>query len=56
MQVGRKKTREFLVIWHEYPLEEATWIPEQNFPYPNELHKMIKHDKLVEDVGSGSGV
>ena len=56
VQVGRKKTREFLVTWRDYPLEEAMWIPEQNFTYPNELSKMIKRDKPVEDQGSGSGV
>ena len=54
VQVGRKKTREFLVTWHGYLLEEAMWIPEQNFPYPEELRKMIKQDKPVEDVGNGS--
>ena len=36
-------------------LEEAMWIPESNFPFPNELKKMIKQDKPVEDRGSGSG-
>ena len=55
VQIGRKKTREFLVTWHGYPLEEAMWIPESNFSFPNELKKMIKQDKPVEDRGSGSG-
>ena len=55
VQVGRTKTREFLVTWHGYPLEEAMWIPERNFPYPRELSRMLKQDKPVEDRGSGSG-
>ena len=54
VQIGRKKTREFLVTWHDYPLEEAMWIPEQNFTYPSELRKMLKRDRPVEDRGSGS--
>ena len=54
MQIGRKRVREFLVTWHGYPLEEAMWIPESNFPFPNELKKMLKQDKPVEDRGGSS--
>ena len=54
VQIGRKKTREFLVTWHGYPLEEATWIPESNFHYPEQLKKQIKQDKPVEDRGTRS--
>ena len=54
VQIGRKRTREFLVTWHDYPLEEAMWVPEQNFPYPDELKKMLRQDKPVEDKGAGS--
>ena len=54
MQIGRKKVREFLVTWHGYPLEEAMWVPEQNFPFPDELKQMLKQDKPVEDKGGSS--
>ena len=54
VQIGRKKVREFLVTWHGYPLEEAMWVPENNFPFPDELKRMLKQDKPVEDKGSSS--
>ena len=54
VQIGRKKTMEFLVTWHGYPLEEPTWALERNFPLPNESEKVLKQDKPVEDHGSGS--
>ena len=54
VQMGRRRVWEFLVTWHGYPLEEAMWIPEQNFPYPQELKKMLKQDRPVEDRGISS--
>ena len=30
-----RKTREFLVIWKGYPVEEASWIPEDTSSVPN---------------------
>ena len=54
VKVGRKTTREFLVTWHGYPLEEAQWIPETNFPYPSQLKQQLKDDRPVEDKGSTS--
>ena len=54
MQIGRKKVREFLVTWHDYPLEEAMWVPERNFPFADELKRMLKQDRPVEDKGSSS--
>ena len=56
VQIGRRKVREFLVTWHGYPLEEAMWIPETNFHYPEQLKKQLRQDKPVEDRGSSSGV
>ena len=54
VQLGRKKTREFLVTWHGYPLEEAMWIPEENFTYPRLIKGMMRRDKPVEDTGGSS--
>ena len=34
VRVGRRSTREFLVTWCGYPLDEAQWIPKANFTYP----------------------
>ena len=54
MQVGRTKSREFLVTWTGYPLEEAMWIPEKNFTYPRLIKSMMQRDKPVEDKGDSS--
>ena len=34
---GRRRIREFLVIWEGFPLEEAQWIPETNFRNRQEM-------------------
>ena len=54
VKVGRKTTREVLVTWYGYPLEEAQWIPETNFPYPQQLKQQLKDDRPVEDTGGTS--
>ena len=54
VQVGRTKSREFLVTWTGYPLEEAMWIPEKNFTYPRLIKSMMQRDKPVEDKGGSS--
>ena len=51
VKVGRKNTREFLVTWYGYPLEEAQWIPEANFRYPAQLRQQLKDDRPREDKG-----
>ena len=52
VRVGRRSTREFLVTWRGYPLDEAQWIPEANFTYPALLRQQLKEDRPVEDTGS----
>ena len=54
VKVGRRKTREFLVTWYGYPLDEAQWIPEANFPYPAQLRQQLRDDHPVEDTGGPS--
>ena len=54
VKVGRRKTREFLVTWHGYPLDEAQWVPEANFPYPAQLKQQLRDDRPVEDTGGPS--
>ena len=49
VQKGRKTIREFLVTWTGYPLEEAMWIPEENFTYPRLIKRMIKRDQPIEE-------
>ena len=49
VQKGRKTVREFLVTWTNYPLEEAMWIPEDNFTYPRLIKQMMKRDQPIEE-------
>ena len=51
---GRRTTREFLVTWYGYPLDEAQWIPEANFHYPAQLKQQLKDDRPIEDTGGPS--
>ena len=52
VKVGRKASREFLVTWTGFPLDEAQWIPESDFPFPDELRQRLMDDQPVEDKTS----
>ena len=47
---GRRRKKEFLVLWAGYSIDDASWIPANNFDYPDELQKMIDRDNPVEDT------
>lgn len=46
---SHKKVKEFLVLWTGWSIDDASWVPEGNFDYPEELKKMIARDKPIED-------
>ena len=46
---GRRTTREFLVTWVGYPLEDAQWIPESNWRGPSKLNEYIQQDRPREE-------
>ena len=48
-KVKNKCIREFLVLWASYPLEEATWEPENSFLDREALHKDFKSGIIPED-------
>ena len=35
---------EYLVLWKDYPIEEAQWFPTKDFMKPSELQKYIEED------------
>ena len=47
---GRRRKREFLVLWKHYSIDDASWIPEANFDQPAKVAKMMKRDNPTEDV------
>ena len=44
------KRREYLTLWTGYPLEEATWEPEENFDDKEVLLRSLKEDNPPEEV------
>ena len=48
---GQRRTREFLVTWEGYPLEDAQWIPASNFTDPAGLEEQIAQDHPTEEPG-----
>ena len=47
-----RKKREFLVLWKGYPIEEASWIPEDNITYKDQLQEELDegNPQKVDDV------
>ena len=48
---GRRRKREFLVLWKFYSIDDASWIPEANFDNPEDIPMMMKRDNPTEDIG-----
>ena len=44
-----RRRKEYLVLWKDYSIDDASWTPTENFTYPEELQKMIDRDQPVED-------
>ena len=49
VRVGRRRSREFLVTWVGYPLDEAQWVPEADFDSPVQLQTHLREDRPVEE-------
>ena len=46
----RKRRREFLILWKHYSIDDASWIPENNFDNPEDVSMLMKRDNLTEDT------
>ena len=46
---SRRRTKEFLVLWTGWSIDDASWTPAENFTSQEELRKMIERDRPVED-------
>ena len=54
VRVGRRRSREFLVTWVGYPLDEAQWVPEADFDSQAQLQTHLREDRPVEEKTSSS--
>ena len=51
-KIQNRKKIEFLVLWKGYPIEEASWIPEDNITYKDQLQEELDeaNPQKVDDV------
>ena len=51
-KIQNRKKREFLVLWKGYPIEEASWIPEDNITYKEQLQEELDEEnpQKVDDL------
>ena len=47
----QRRKREFLILWKNYSIDDASWIPEDNFDNPEDIPMMMKRDSPAEDIG-----
>ena len=45
---GRRLTKDYLVMWGGWPIDELSWVPEDNFPDPAALRTNLTEDKPLE--------
>ena len=46
---NKKIIKEYLVLWKDYPVEEATWVTPEQFIKPELLQQFIREDQPVEE-------
>ena len=49
-KASRTGRKEYLTLWTGYPIEEATWEPEEHFDDREALHRSLKEDQPPEEV------
>ena len=49
-KVKGTKRREYLILWTGYPLEEATWEPEENFDDRDQLRRYMAAGNIPEEI------
>ena len=47
---GKRRKKEFLLLWAGYSIDDASWIYASNYDYPEELRKIIDCDDPIEDT------
>ena len=49
VKINKKIIKQYLVLWHGFPVNEASWITQDQFIRPELLRKFIQEDKPVEE-------
>lgn len=45
---GNRWAKEYMVMWTGRPIDEISWVPEENFPNKRSLRDDIEHDQPIE--------
>ena len=48
-RVRNRTTKEYYVLWRGYPLEEASWVPEDNFEDKEQLRRDLEVDQPTRE-------
>ena len=49
VKIKNKITKQYLVLWRGYPVEDAMWIEANQFSYPEQLQDYLREDKPQEE-------
>ena len=48
-KVGRRREKEYLVLWSGYSIDDASWTPASNFTSQERLRELVEEDKPEEE-------
>ena len=49
VKINKKIIKQYLVLWRGFPVNEATWITQEQFIRPELLQQFIQEDKPIEE-------
>ena len=49
VKIKNRITKQYLVLWRGYPVEDAMWIEANQFSYPEQLQDYLREDKPQEE-------
>ena len=49
MKINKKIIKQYLVLWRGFPVNEATWITQDQFIGPELLRQFLQEDKPIEE-------
>ena len=49
VKMNKKIFKEYLILWKNYPVEEASWVQASQFSHPEQLKDYLKEDNPGEE-------